>query len=583
MKNVFKAALFMIVLVLSAAFVSAAANIPALSTIGAKSVNEGQPLNFVITSSAADVGPINFSVCQTPPCVGTKVNALAKDQQITIGLTKVNYSYINVTQMGFNWTPDFTQSGTYTFRFNVTDDDTNNSFEDVTVTVVDVPPKLTATATFTFGGENQERSSPNHDTIERREVNVSGTITLKNDGPEALSSLKGTASVASGFTESDVRINFTLPKATLAVGESMSVPVSVRIPQKLNGVTNALVAAAVNVGSIKFEASPAVTSGAVSGTTQLDVRAENNLKLKDVKIRFDGKSESVDDGDTVKDMKPGMTVVFEIEVENRFKDKEDVTIEDIEVKAVSNGELDIDEDDDIGDLGPEDTDTVRFESVIDEDADDGTFSVEISAEGLDEFGARHGQKIKVDFEIKRKSHEIEIKSMVLNPPTVSCEKEASLTASIRNSGRRDEEEVYVNVASPELKFGARSDKLELDQDDESTVSFNIPVPEDAARPANYRITVDTYFNTGTKSNSDVAILALAQCKAAEEEEPPAEEPPVTVVTPPAAEQPKQPVTPAQPAKKPFTETPQYLALLALGYVAVLGGGAALLLKLLRKP
>lgn len=584
MKNVFKAALFMLVLVLSAALIYAAAANPVLTAIGAKSVNEGSPLNFVVTSSAADVGAINFSVCQTSPCVGTKVNTLAKDQQITIGSTKVNYSYLSTTQMAFNWTPDFTQSGTYTFRFNVTDDDTNANSEDVVVTVTDVPPKLTATATLTFGGENQERSNPNHDTTERKEINVSGTITLKNDGPEAMSNLKGTASVASGFTESDVRINFTLPKAALAVGESISVPVSVRVPQKLNGVTNALVAAAVNVGSVKFEANPAVTGGTVSGTTQLDVRAENNLRLKDVKIRFDGKSENVDDRDTVKDMKPGMTVVFEIEVENRFKDKEDVTIEDIEVKAVSNGELDIDEDDDIGDLGAEDTDTVRFESVIDEDADDGTFTVEISAEGLDEFGARHGEKITVDFEIKRKSHEIEVKSVVLNPPTVSCEKETSLTASIRNSGRRDEEEVYVNIASPELKFGARSDKLELDQDDESTVSFNIPVPEDAARPANYRINVDTYFNTGTKSNSDGVVLALAQCKAAEEEEPPAEL--VTVVTPPAAaEQPKQPVTPpAQiPEKTPFAETPQYLALLALGYVAVLGGGGLLLFKLLHKP
>ncbi len=587
MKNVFKAALFMIVLVLSAALIYAAAANPAFSpAIGAKSVNEGQTLNFIVASTANDSGPTNFSVCLPAPCVGTKVNTLSKDQQITIGLTKVNYSYIDATQMGFNWTPDFAQSGTYTFRFNVTDDDTNANPEDVTVTVVNVPPMLTATAILTLGGENQERSNPNHDTVDKREINLSGTIILKNDGPEALNSLKGTATVASGFSESDLRINFTLPKATLAVGESISVPVSARVPQKLNGVTNALVAAAVNVGSIKFEANPAIAGGAVSGTTQLDIRAENNLKLKDVKVKFDGKSESVDDRDTVKDMKPGMTVVFEIEVENRFKDKEDVTIEDIEVKAMSNGELDIDENDDIGDLGPEDTDTVRFESVIDEDADDGTFTVEISAEGVDEFGARHGEKITVDFEIKRKSHEIEIKSMVLNPPTVSCEKEASLTASIRNSGRRDEEEVYVNIASPELKFGARSDKLEIDQDDESTVSFNIPVPADVARPANYRITVDTYFNTGTKSNSDVAILALAQCKAAaEEEQPPAEEEqPVTVVTPPpATEQPKQPVTPLAPTKKPFVETPQYLALLALGYVVVLGGGAALLLKLLRKP
>lgn len=591
MKNVFKAALFMLVLVLSAALIYAAAANPAFSpAIGARSVNEGSPLNLVITSSAADVGNINFSACLVAspsapadaPCTGTKVNTINNRSTIAVGTTVINYSYLSPTQMGFNWTPGFTQSGTYKLRFNVTDDDTKASSEDVVVTVTDVPPKLTATATLTLGGETQERSNPNHDAVDKREINISGTITITNDGvPEALNNLKGTATVASGFTENDLRINFTLPKVTLAAGESVSLPVSVRVPQKLNAVTSALVASAVSVGAIRFEANPALTGGTVSGTTQLDVRAENNLKLKDVKVRFDGKSESVDDGDTVKDMKPGMTVVFEIEVENRFKDKEDVTIEDIEVKAVSDGELDIDESDDIGDLGPEDTDIVTFESVIDDDADDGTFSVEISAEGTDEFGARHGEKMTVDFEIKRKSHEIEIKSLLLNPPTVSCEKETALTVNLRNSGRRDEDEVYVNVASPELGFGARSDKLELDQDDEDSVSFNIPVPESAARPANYRLTVDTYYNTGTKSNSDAAVLALAQCKAAEEEQPPAEEqPPVTA--PPVVEQPK-PVTPAAPEKKPFTETPQYIALLALGYVAVLGGGGLLLYKLIKKP
>ncbi|MBI2580840.1 hypothetical protein HYV85_03445 [Candidatus Woesearchaeota archaeon] len=588
MKNVFKSVLFMLVLVLSAAMIYAAASAPAFSpAIGAKSVNEGQPLNFVVSSTAADVGAINFSVCLDAPCAGTKVNALSKDQQITIGSTKVNYSYLSTTQMGFNWTPDFTQSGTYKFRFNVTDDDTNNSFEDVTVTVVDVPPKLAVTSTLTLGSETQERSDPNHDTEDKREVNLTGTITLKNDGPEQLNGLKGTVSVASGFTESDLKINFTLPKTTLAVGESVSVPISVRVPQKLNAVTKALVASAVNVGSIKFEATPSITGGAVSGTTQLEVRAENNLKLKDVKVRFDGKSENVDNGDNVKDLKPGMNIEIEIEVENRFKSKEDVTIEDVEVKVISNGELDIDESEDLGDLGAEDKDTIKVESVIDDDADDGTFSVEISAEGTDEFGARHGEKISVDFEIKRKSHEIEIKSVTLNPPTVSCEKETKLTANLRNSGRRDEEDVLVRLASPELSFGAVSDKLSLDQDDEDSVSFTVPVAESITRPANYRVTVDTYFNTDTKSNSEVVLLSVAKCGAEDEKEkvtPPEEgkKDEVTVITVPPT-QPQVNVTPQeQPAaKKSFLETPQYVALLVLGYVVVLGGGAALLIKLMK--
>lgn len=589
MKNIFKAVLFMLVLVLSAAFVSAGAD-PVLNSVSDQFVNEGTLLQiFLSTTAGPDSGPFtNFSVCQVTAAADTLCSGTPSKISITIGSTVANITNISNTQGQFNWTPSFAQAGTFFFLFNASDAD-SQSFKIGKVTVVDVPPKLTVTGTLTLGGDSQERSDPNHDTDDKREVNVTGTITVKNDGPEQLNNLNGVVSVASGFTASDLTVNFTLPKTTLAVGESISVPVSVRVPQKLDGVNRALSAVAVNVATITFSATPAVTGGSISGATQLALRAENNLKIKDVKVRFDGKSETVDDGDTVDDMKPGMSVEFEIEIENRFKEKEDVDIEDIEVKVVSNGELDIDEDEDAGDLGAEDKDTIKLSSVIDDEADDGTFNVEISVEGTDEFGARHGEKIKVNFEIKRKSHEIEIKSLTLNPPTVSCDKETRLTANIRNSGRRDEEEVFVSVASPELQFGARSDKLEIDEDDEDSVSFTIPVPESTPRPANYRITVDTFFNTGTKSNSEVALLSVAKCGAVKEEEkeeayPPAEEKKeeITVVTVPPAQ--VNVTTPAQPAaKKPFVETPQYLALLALGYIAVLGGGAAILIKLVQRP
>ncbi len=576
MKNVFKSVLFILVLVLSAAFV--AAN-PIINPVADQTVNEGSLLTVQVTSTAPDgASPLITKLCQPAPCVPSL-------SEITIGSTKANFTNLTLTTAEFRWQPDFSQAGSYTFNLTVSDGDSfsNDTF---VVTVNNVPPKLTTTATLALGGDIQERSDPNHDTDDKREVYVTGTITVKNDG-EPVTGLAGTVAVATGFTSNDVNITFTLPKTALATGESIAVPVTVRVPQKLDAVTRALVTSAVNVATITFSATPTFTVGPVSGTTQLALQAENNLKIKDVKVRFDGKSENVDDGDTVDDMKPGMNVEFEIELENRFKDKEDVTIEDVEVKVISGGELDIDESEDVGDLGAEDKETVKLESSIDADADDGTFSVEISAEGVDEFGARHGERIVVDFEVKRKSHEIEIKSVTLNPPTVSCEKETRLTADIRNSGRRDEDDVVVRLTSPELSFGAVSDKLSLDQDDEDTVSFNIPVPESIARPANYRVTVDTYFNTDTKSNSEVVLLSVAKCGAEDEKEkvtPPEEgkKDEVTVITVPPT-QPQVNVTPQeQPAaKKSFLETPQYVALLVLGYVVVLGGGAALLIKLMK--
>ncbi len=590
MKNVFKAVLFMLAIIVSAVLIQAAANIPALTAIGSKSVNEGQALNFIVTASAADAGAINFSVCQTPPCVGTKVNAISatSSSQITIGGTKVNYSFLTGTTMGFNWTPDFTQSGTYSFRFNVTDDDTNNTFEDVSVTVADVPPKMTVPATLAIGGGNQERSNPNHDTDDRKETNVTSSLVITNSGSEVLNSIKGSASYTSGFSDKDIMLNWTLPKTSLAVGESMTVPISVRVPQKLDAVSKAFTALNVNVATLTFTSTSAIAGSSVTGSASITEMAENNLKIKNIKVRYGDKTKTVDDGDKVEKMRAGQDVEFEIEIENRFSNKQDVAIEDITVRALSDSQMDIDEEDEISSLGADDTDTVKFTAVIDEDADDGTYNIEVSALGTDEFGARHGEKNVIEFQVKRESHEIEIKKITVSPSTVACEQQATLSVNIRNSGRRDEDEVYVAVASPELKFGARSELLQLDKDDEDTVSFSVAVPESTARPATYRLTVDTYYNTGTRSMSDAGVLKVEMCGTGQEEEQlPAEEP---STQPPAVQPPVQqptagntPTPSATAEKKGFMQTPQYVALLVLAYAGVIGGGLAFLVKLLRKP
>ncbi|HLD97287.1 MAG TPA: hypothetical protein VI934_03000, partial [Candidatus Nanoarchaeia archaeon] len=492
--------------------------------------------------------------------------------------------------MTFTWAPDFTQAGIYKFRVNATDDDTDASFENVVVTVNNVLPQITVTSPIALGGDTQSRSDPNHDTESLREVNMTGTINIQNSGPELMSNLEvASITFGSGFGSSDLKINYTFPKKTLAPGESISVPVSVRIPQKLDAVDSSLNLISPIVATLNFAATPSVSGGTVTAPSQITLKAKNNLQIKNVKVRFQGKSETVNDGDKVDKMRAGDNVEIEVEVENRFKDKEDVKIEDITVRAISDQEIDIDEDDDLGDLNADDTDIVTLSSVIDDTADDGTYDVEISADGTDEFGSRHGEKIKIRFEVTRESHEIDIQSISLIPSSVSCEETTTLSANIKNTGRRDEDDVYVRLSSPELSFGAVSDQLSLDKDDEESVHFNIPISENL-KPGTYRITVDTYYSTGTKSLSDAAVLSVSKCGGTVTEPPAVTEPPkqttppVTVITVPS-----EPIkddtpatTPDAPAKKSFLETPQYLALLVLGYVVVLGGGAALLLKLAKR-
>jgi hypothetical protein len=578
MKNVFQGILFMLVLVMSAAFVTAN---PVLTDVADQSVNEGTQL-VVALSSTAGATSSTFEFCLIP---NGQAACTAATTPVTIGTSTANISTTSDTVGQFNWTPGFTQAGTYTFMASVKDDDSATT-DNFTVTVNDVAPSLTSTTQLTLGSATQARSNPNHDTDTKKEINVTGTISVTNNG-QPITDLTASLSIASGFTASDLLINYTLPKTTLGLGETISIPVEIRIPQKLDAVTTALVEGSVNVATVTFTS----TALSTSASTALLLRAENQLEIKDMKVKFNGKSENVDNGDNVKDLKPGQLLEIEIEVESGFKDKEDVVIEDVEITVISDSEIDIDEDDDLGDLGPEDKERVSFTVELDEDADDGTYEVVISVVGVDEFGARHGEKWTVDFEVDRASHEISILSAVIDPATVVCEGQASLSTEIKNTGRRDEKDVYVRLASPELNFGAVSDELNLDRDDEENVYFSIPVPKGTA-VGNYRITLNTYYNTGTKSDSEILLLSVGECSSTEDIVPPVAVDndgsgiDVVVVTPPPVvdtsdDDATDVSAPEVPDKESFLDSPQYLALLALGYIVVLGGGAAVLIKMLK--
>jgi hypothetical protein len=585
MKNAIKYVLFLFIMGLSAAFVTAASNAPAINSISAQTINEGGLLTFTFTSTAADSGSTIFKGCVLESITGDCKAAYASAGVTTDGHREWNVTTVTATTGQFSFAPTFFDSGVWYFNLSASDTDSTNTTT-FQVTVNNLNPSLSISPSpITLGSENQERSDPNHDTTSKRELNVSTTITITNGG-EPVTGLVGSVSYASGFSSNDIRANFTLPKISLGAGESISVPVSFRVPEKIDAVTSDDLASAFKVASMTFTATPTITtSTAVVATSDVNMQAENNLKIKSVKVKFLDKSDTVEDGDTVKDLKPGYDVEFDVELENKFSTKQDVNLQDIEIQVTSDSELDIDESEEPGDLSAGESDTTILTSTIDSDADDGTYEVVITADANDEFDARHGEKMTISFEIKRQSHEIEITGMTLTPQSVLCEKSTTLKVDLKNSGRKDEEAVYVRIAAPDLNFGQVSDKLSIDKDDTGTAVFTIPVASSTLSAGNYRITVESYFNTGTKSSSDGLLLNLQGCK------------PVTTVTPPPSDVVVKNVTtvtlppptnnstngnlPVE-EKKPFFESNQYLALLVLGYIVVIAGGVALILKLLQK-
>jgi hypothetical protein len=583
---------------------------PALVAIAEQAVNEGSLLSFAVTSSAADnpsaTAPVAFSFCDATAalnCVLSTPNA-AGFSQIVIGTTTANLTNTSMASAQFNWTPSFTQEGTYRFNVTAADGDSKDS-KIFTVTVTDVPPAITASvASLALGSDNQQRSNQNHDNVDSRIINLTQAYTITNSGREQLTGLSSAVTLGSDASRaskssislSDLNNKVTITNSagtaitSLSSGDSATVTVVMSIPAKLSAVDSKGVARAWNVASLAISGtrtSAGHTSEQVTSAMPISMQAENRLRIKKGKITFGTRTESISNNDDVKKIKPGDSVEIEIEAENRFKDSEDVTIENIEVTVKNDDDLDVDESETFSDLDAQDKDIANVNFEIDSDVPRGDQKLEILLLGEDEFGAVHGELWNVNFQIDREDHEIDIRKLSLSPETISCEKETTLTFSTRNTGRHDEKHVFIRVSSPDMQYSKVSEELLLDQDDEATSHFTIPVPE-SAKAGTYRITVDTYYDTSAKSVSDGVILRKADC-AANAPAPvvtpaPEADKPVVVVTPTPTPQPEQPEVPQQPVEeqKSFFDSIAFIVLLVLGYVLVLGGGALVALKLLRK-
>ncbi len=542
---------------------------PAITAIGAQSVNEGVLLTIPITTTAIDY---------------TGAGGTTFSKNVTFG-TLVKNSDTSAT---FTWTPTFADSGVYSVNFTATDGDGTPSRQTVQITVVNVPAGITAPATVTLGGSSQRRSNPKADNKNDREINVSTDVTVTNTGSEAISNLQMTSVTPKlGFSTNDLLVSVKFAKTSLSIGESTIATITARVPERLDAIDNNFKTAAFNVATISFSANTQ-SAGLVTGTTELNVQAENKVKITSVDIEYADKSDSVNDGDTVKNIKPGDSIKATLEGQNKYTDSDNLDIDDSTFTFIADG-LDADESEDLGALSPKEKDSATIDFDIDEDTDNDKYDADITLDARDENGARHGEKWEIQLEVKRETHEILVQDLRISPTEVSCsETSADFSFTIRNSGRNDEDSVTIRIDSPQLKYGNIVNDIKLDQDDTKNQQFTIPLKN--LTIGTYRITVETYYDSDQFSDRQAITLRSTGCDSQGQtttsvpststgsgKEPqnsgidviPVSQPPVTTTT--------------GTSSKGFLDQPEYVALLVAANVVVLGGAIWLFAKLFAKP
>lgn len=430
-------------------------------------------------------------------------------------------------------------------------------------------------ASPTIGNENQDRIK-----------NVATSFTVTNNNSVAMTGI--TFSLGAGAENTKYALTVSGP-TTIAANSAQTYTINGTVPLDHPGVDSTLSENPVKIGTVSVTGT---TSAAETATADLLMQAVNQLRIKKARIDCDTKSQSVDDGDRIKNLKPGMDCSLEVEVENLFDDNDndnlktgDVSFDTVDIKLdTSDSDIDLDEDDDISGLDAGDEDSITADLQIDAEADDGSISIDIRMSGRDDNGALHGEQLDFRMEIERLSHDIQIRQITVTPASVSnCEaSNVKISANVLNGGKRDEDESAVEVVASDLSFSKKIENIVLDKDDSTSATFDVPVAK-GAKAGVVRIDVKTYFDGTAPSNSGSIELAINGCE--DEDTTVMEEPKkqTTVVVP------QTPVTPssgqAQAAPKKsssFTESKAYVALLAVLSVLIAAAIVAVVVMMVRK-
>ncbi|MCP3684148.1 MAG: hypothetical protein GY861_15815 [bacterium] len=496
---------------------------------------------------------------------------------------------INPTTHVVTFTPVANANGATTVTFRVTDTGALYDEQAVTVTLTSVLDDAALTVTdLNLGSTSTERSNPEADDEEDEENYVSGTVSLRNTGDIEITDLGASASYASGYSSSLLNLTYDFGgTTTLNPGESTTVTVTARIPENLPSIDDDYAETSFNVATLTFSGTSSADASTVSDASALTMQAENKLEIKKVYIIINGERDKIDDGDEVKDVKPGDTVEVEVEAENKLRDESNLDIENVEVQVIiDQGDLDIDEEEDMDAIDPESTETKTVTFDVEDDAEADNYEMFIYVKGEDENDADHGEMWKIELRVEKESHEIDIKRADFSPSSVDCGDSSQLQIRIVNIGRRDEDEVTLRIDVPGINFGEILNYLEMDEGDDMTKTFNVPVPADT-KTGNYRATIETYYDSDHLSHTETTHLAV-KCGDDTPVTPPVVIPPVVddddddVIVIPT---PGDDVVIAQP---PADDEPAvggstlYIVLLVIAIVVVLVAGIFLVTLLMRK-
>ncbi len=330
-------------------------------------------------------------------------------------------------------------------------------------------------------------------------------INLVNPGTAAEEVTVSITGLSSGYTNFKLDGNSSSKIITINPGETKAVLLSGEIPAGLDAGKSAPFG--------KF------TVG--NDTYDLTADIEPMLELKNIYVFLNGIKEKNlnDEGDKISDLTPGDKVELVFGLDNKFdSDYNDGDIDGtitIQLDDSDFGE-DIDEDIDFT-LGAGDntgeSDGPMFSFTVPSDADEDTYTLEVTIEADDDNNADYEINWNVELSVDRKGDDVRIEDMQLLPSEVSCSRKFTLSTKVTNFGSDNQKYAVLVLTSSELGIDQKYD-FSLD----SGTSKNNFVMKDYSgevkaelAPGTYTITGKAFYDYTTISDLSEAKLVVKEC------------------------------------------------------------------------
>ncbi len=369
-----------------------------------------------------------------------------------------------------------------------------------------------------LGSIKQRRSNPSASDSNRKEVYTEGRIILKNTGNQKLTDFTATANAGSAFN-----VTFTDIPSLLDPNTETVVKIKARVPEDLDAFFLDKTERKNAIGDVTISAKS--NNATITTKQPLQMEAKNALIIRDVDVTVKGRVKNVDENDRVENLKIRDAVQLDIDLENLFStdDNEDLDIRDVTIAIDTNTKIfDIDNKIDMSDIRANAIETGILTFYVEDDAQDGTYKISLEAQGEDDNGALHGDRISFTLEVVRKQNEISVEKITITPEKLSCTtKQATLKVLLHNTGKSNEEKAAVKVESKD--FSEKRTPLKIDRDDFHEEQFTFPL-----KPGKTVVQIEAYYDTDKISATEGYTIDMPDCGATIQE----------IITP-TKEEPKQ--------------------------------------------